>query len=75
LWTEQIPNFKHAEYMTFPRACALAEVSWSARDARDFTDFSRRLQVQYLRFDELGINYRRGDASDAANIEPLAPVP
>jgi len=75
LWTEQIPNFKHVEYMAFPRACALAEVAWSAQDARDFTDFSRRLQVQYLRFDELGINYRHGDASDAANIEPLAPMP
>ena len=75
LWTEQIPNFKHVEYMTFPRACALAEVAWSARNARDFTDFSRRLQVQYRRFDQLGINYRRGDASDTADIEPLAPVP
>lgn len=27
LWTEQIPNFRHVEYMTFPRACALAEVT------------------------------------------------
>jgi hexosaminidase len=58
LWTEQIPNLKHAEYMTFPRACALAEVTWSARQARDFDDFSRRLQIQFQRFDELGINYR-----------------
>ncbi len=75
LWTEQIPNFKHVEYMTFPRASALAEVTWSAPEARDFTDFSRRLRIQYQRFDELGINYRHGDASDAANIEPLAPTP
>ena len=32
LWTEQIPNLKHAEYMIFPRACALAEVTWSAKE-------------------------------------------
>ena len=74
LWTEQIPNFKHVEYMTFPRACALAEVTWSAQDARDFPDFSRRLQVQCQRFDQLGINYRHGDSIDATNIEPLAPL-
>lgn len=75
LWTEQIPNFKHVEYMTFPRACALAEVTWSAKDARDFAGFSRRMQVHYQRLDALGINYRHGDATDAANIEPLAPTP
>lgn len=58
LWTEQIPNFRHAEYMTFPRACALAEVTWSAKDARNWDDFMRRLQIQAQRFDELNINYR-----------------
>jgi hexosaminidase len=58
LWTEQISNFKQAEYMTFPRACALAEVTWSAKDARNWDDFMRRLQVQVRRLDELNINYR-----------------
>jgi hexosaminidase len=58
LWTEQIPNLKHAEYMTFPRACALAEVTWSAKDSRDWDDFMRRLQIHVRRLDELNINYR-----------------
>jgi len=58
LWTEQISNLKQAEYMTFPRACALAEVTWSAKDAKNWEDFMRRLQVQAQRFDELNINYR-----------------
>jgi hexosaminidase len=58
LWTEQIPNLKHAEYMTFPRACALAEVTWSAKASRDWDDFMRRLQIQAQRLDELNINYR-----------------
>src|ERR1039458_3812784 len=58
LWTEQIPNLKHAEYMTFPRACALAEVTWSAKDSRDWDDFMRRLQIQAQRLDKLNINYR-----------------
>ncbi|HTY87688.1 MAG TPA: beta-N-acetylhexosaminidase [Candidatus Acidoferrum sp.] len=59
LWTEQIPNLRHAEYMTFPRACALAEVAWSAKDARDWYDFMRRLQIHVRRLDELNVNYRR----------------
>lgn len=58
LWTEQIPNLRHAEYMTFPRASALAEVTWSAKDARNWDDFMRRMRVQAQRFDELNINYR-----------------
>ena len=32
LWTEWVPNLKHAEYMIFPRECAIAEITWSSRD-------------------------------------------
>jgi hexosaminidase len=59
LWTEYIGAKSHAEYMIFPRECALAEVTWSARDGRSYDDFVRRLQTDYRRLDELGINYRR----------------
>jgi len=58
LWTERIPNFRHAEYMLFPRTCALADVTWSAQNERDWDDFMRRLQVHVQRLDELNINYR-----------------
>ncbi|HCL91757.1 MAG TPA: beta-N-acetylhexosaminidase [Candidatus Paceibacterota bacterium] len=60
LWTEYIPNFKHAQYMLFPRLCALAEVVWSPPGARNWEDFLRRLPVQFQRFDQLGVNYRKG---------------
>jgi hexosaminidase len=58
LWTEQIPNLRHAEYMTFPRACALAEVTWSAKDARNWDDFLRRLRIHVRRLEALNLNYR-----------------
>ncbi len=58
LWTEQVPNFRHVEYMTYPRACALAEVTWSSKDSRDWDDFMRCLKIHVQRFDELNINYR-----------------
>jgi hexosaminidase len=60
LWTEYIPNLKHAQYMAFPRLCALAEVTWSPKEARDRNDFTRRLQTQFKRFDQAGINCRKG---------------
>jgi hexosaminidase len=59
LWTEYVASFSHVEYMFYPRACALAEVTWSSQAARNWDDFTRRLQVQNQRFDQLGINYRR----------------
>jgi len=60
LWTEYVPNFKHAQYMLFPRLCALAEVNWSPAGSRDREDFTRRLRVQFQRFDRTGVNYRKG---------------
>ena len=58
LWTEKVPNLRHAEYMIFPRECAIAEVAWSSQSSRDWNDFLRRLQIHAQRLDELGINYR-----------------
>ena len=59
LWTEHIPNLRQAEYMIFPRLSALAEVTWSARDARNRDDFYRRLGSDEKRLDCLGVNYCR----------------
>ncbi len=59
LWTEYIPSLSQAEYMIFPRMCALAEVTWSSRQSHDWNDFIRRLQVHSGRLDQLGINHRR----------------
>ncbi|MBI4976073.1 MAG: beta-N-acetylhexosaminidase [Spirochaetes bacterium] len=57
LWSEYIPNYRHLEYMAFPRAIALAEVGWSVK--RDWDDFQRRLAVHRIRLDVIGVNYRR----------------
>ena len=59
LWTEYIANPAHAQYMTFPRLTALAEVTWSPKRARDYEDFCRRLRVQLKRFQAMGLNYRK----------------
>lgn len=43
LWTEQVATGSHAEYMTFPRALALAEVAWSDPNQKNFSKFLNRL--------------------------------
>lgn len=60
LWTEYVPSFKHAQYMIFPRMCAMAEVTWSPTAARDWAGFARRLAVHERRLDLAQINYRKG---------------
>jgi hexosaminidase len=64
VWTEYMPSLNHVEYMMFPRLCALAEVVWSPKAARDWNDFNRRLQPHYVLLERLGLNYRH----------PLPPV-
>lgn len=59
LWTEHIASLPYAEYMTFPRLSALAEVVWSPKAAREWNDFSRRLKIHELRLQQLDVNYRR----------------
>ncbi|HYT84243.1 MAG TPA: beta-N-acetylhexosaminidase [Gemmatimonadales bacterium] len=58
MWTEYVPDSRHAEYMIFPRLCALAEVVWTPRDRKDVTDFSARLATHLERLSILDVNYR-----------------
>lgn len=69
VWTEFMPNFRHLGYMTFPRMTAVAEVTWSAKEQRNFDDFNRRLKMNERRLDHLGVHYRNsglGDGSQTA---------
>lgn len=59
LWTEYIADNKYAEYMAFPRACALAEVDWSPREKRDIRDFVKRLQIHLQRLEMMKVNYAK----------------
>jgi len=61
LWSELIYAGKIAEYMIFPRICAIAESVWSpANEEKNFDDFSMRLSVHRQRLDKLEINQYRG---------------
>ena len=73
LWTEYVPTTEHAEYMTYPRAAAIAEIGWTPKEARDWTDFTRRMDREFERYEAMGIHFARsayavqfGPAHDAA---------
>ena len=59
LWTESVPNFRHAEYMTWPRGLALSEVYWSPRSKKNWTAFTQKLPYEFKRMDADGIKYAR----------------
>jgi hexosaminidase len=57
LWTEYMPNYGHLQFMAYPRACSLAEVLWSPKEARDWADFQARLAGHTKLLDALGVRY------------------
>jgi hexosaminidase len=56
LWSEYIADYRHLEYMTFPRACAMAERLWSPRENCDYLDFLNRLRQHRKRLNKLKVN-------------------
>jgi len=60
LWSELIYAGKIAQYMIFPRICAIAEAVWTPKECKDFNDFSSRLEVHRRRLDTLDIYQYRG---------------
>uniref|UniRef100_UPI002930D72B beta-N-acetylhexosaminidase n=1 Tax=Pedobacter heparinus TaxID=984 RepID=UPI002930D72B len=64
IWCEFIHSPDRVEYMTYPRAAALAEVGWTTPGLKNWDDFKRRMNTQYKRYSNLGINY----AESAKNV-------
>ena len=57
VWTEYIGTPAYAEYMTFPRALALAEIGWSPKRPKNYVAFSDRVKKHIPVMDALKINY------------------
>jgi hexosaminidase len=56
IWTEHIRTEDRVEYMTFPRAAAVAEVGWSTAASLNWTGFLSRLPAQMRRYERVGIH-------------------
>jgi hexosaminidase len=59
MWTEYVGDLPYAEYMTYPRALALAEVAWSPKGTKDYEAFKNRVKAQQPLLDDLKVNYSK----------------
>ena len=59
LWTEQVYNMRHLEYMVWPRSLAIAESVWSPKEKKDWNSFTGRVELAMARMDEQQIKYAR----------------
>jgi len=51
LWTEQVYNMRHQQYMTWPRAFAVAETLWSPKEKKNWNHFFGKVEQHFERFD------------------------
>jgi len=59
LWTEYIPDPSHAQYMIFPRICALSEAVWTQKDIKNWVNFAGRVEHEMRRLETMDINYAK----------------
>jgi len=59
LWTEQVYNTRHLQYMVWPRGLAVAECLWTPKEKKSWTDFVRRTEATFQRMDIQQIKYAR----------------
>jgi hexosaminidase len=74
IWTEHMRTEDRVEYMTFPRAAAVAEVGWSTAGNLNWTGFLSRLPEQMRRYEMMGIHPSTAApqaASQAASVPGL----
>lgn len=59
LWSERLYTVRHAEYMLWPRAFAVAECLWSPLNVKNWDNFVQRTEQHFKRYDVAEINYSR----------------
>ncbi len=72
LWTEQVYNIRHAEYMTYPRAMAISESVWSPKAKKNWDNFTAKIQKHFERLDEAQIKYAPSVYDPVVNVSKAA---
>ncbi len=57
LWSEQLFNVRHMQYMLWPRAFAIAECVWSPKEKKDWNHFTTKVEDQFKRYDIEQVKY------------------
>ena len=79
LWTEQVYNTRHLQYMIWPRSLAIAECLWSPKEKKDWNHFEKKVESNFGRMDQAEVKYARSmfdpiitakkDANDSLQVE------
>jgi hexosaminidase len=59
LWTEKVLTIRQAEYMTYPRGWAIADILWSPKGTKNWDGFTKRMESHMERSEAAGCNYAR----------------
>lgn len=59
-WSEAIRSSRIAEYLMFPRFCAMAECMWTDSEKKDFDRFEKNVEVHKNRLDKMDFLYFKG---------------
>ncbi len=51
MWSEQLYNYRHLQYMMWPRALAISESLWSPNENKNWDNFISRVEEHMARFD------------------------
>lgn len=65
MWGDYINSEKDIDRHLFPRLLAIAEVFWSPKDARNFSDFQKRLSILTPRIKAQGVEFDDDNISAA----------
>ena len=59
-WSEGIDSGRIAEYLVYPRLCAVAESLWTRPERKNFESFKGRLRAHRKMLDLLDVCHYRG---------------
>ncbi len=70
IWTEHIRTEERVEWMTFPRAAAIAEIGWTAPERRHWPDFVQRVAPTLAKYRSLGLHAADSAFAVDASVTP-----
>jgi hexosaminidase len=59
LWSEQVYNTRHLQYMIWPRSLAISESLWSPKEKKNWNWFADKVEDNFRRFDLQDVKYAR----------------
>jgi hexosaminidase len=59
LWTEQVYNTRHLQYMIWPRSLAVSESLWSPKEKKNWNWFAAKVEDNFGRMDLQNVKYAR----------------